>query len=157
MKLVPRKNQEVWFANPFSELESIQNEMNRMFNFSLGRYFDQDSTLLGSHWAPAIDVFDSQDSILVKAEIPGLKKDEIDVSIQDNTLIIKGEKKQENEVKEGNYCKTERYYGSFYRAVALPSSVDTEKTTANYKEGVLELTLTKKEEAKPKQIKVDVK
>lgn len=156
MALIPWKQREVW-GDPFRELEQIQHEMNRLFNFSLERRTGRDAELWEGKWSPAVDVYDSKDTIVVKADLPGMNKDEIDVSVQDDTLIIKGEKKEEKEVKEKGYIRTERFSGSFSRVIALPSGVNTAKVAATYKNGVLELTLPKKEGAKPKQIKVDVK
>jgi HSP20 family protein len=155
MKLVRRKDN----YNPFYELERLQNELSSLFDWSLGGHGfpERQFGLLETGWAPAVDVQDSKDSIIVKADIPGLSKDEINVTIQNNTLIIRGEKKQEHEEKEKGYVRTERFHGSFYRAIALSTDVDAEKTKAEYKNGTLELTLPKREEAKPKQITVDVK
>ena len=156
MTLIPHKRKN-WLSDPFSELESLQREMNKLFDFSFTRNPLGGSTLLGGQWAPAIDVYESRDDILVKADLPGLTKDEIQVSVQNSNLIIKGEKKKDLEVKEENYFKTERFYGSFYRTVQLPAQVDSDKVDAKYEDGVLSLTLPKKEEAKPKQITIDVK
>jgi len=156
MALIPYKRND-WLADPFRELEGLQREMNRLFDFSLMRSPMGDATLLGGQWAPAIDVYDSKDNILVKAELPGLTKDEIEVSVHDNNLIIKGEKKKDTEVKEEDYYKTERFYGSFYRTVLLPTAVEADKVVAKYEDGVLSLILPKKEEAKPKQITIDIK
>lgn len=156
MALIPyRKND--WLSDPFRELEMLQREMNRLFDFSLTRSPMEESTLLGGQWAPAIDVYDSKDNIMVKADLPGLTKDEIEVSVHNNNLIIKGEKKKDQEVKEENYYRTERFYGSFYRTIPLSSDVDADKVVAKYEDGVLSLTLPKKEEAKPKQITIDIK
>lgn len=156
MALVPYRKDN-WWADPFSELENLQRQMNQLFDFSLSRSPWSDTTLLGGQWAPAIDVYDSKDNLLVKADLPGLTKDEIEVSIQDNNLVLKGEKKKDTEINEENYFKTERFYGSFFRTIPLPSSVDAGKVDAKYQDGVLTLTLPKKEEAKPKQITINVK
>lgn len=142
---------------PFADLENLQREMNRLFDFSLSRPGYDDTSLLGGQWGPAIDIYDSKDNLVVKADLPGLSKDEIDVSIQENILTISGEKKRESKVKEEDYFREERFYGSFHRAITLPTEVDRTKVQANFKDGVLELTLPKKEEAKPQQIKIDVK
>lgn len=107
-------------------------------------------------WLPPIDLSETPDKITVKAEIPGLDPKEIDISIQGDTLIIKGDKKEEKEEKGKNYYRMERRYGSFSRSVDLPTSVDTSKVTAECKNGVLEITMQKKEEVKPKQISVKV-
>ena len=129
MALIPyRKND--WLSDPFRELEMLQREMNRLFDFSLTRNPSEEATLLGGQWAPAIDVYDSKDNIMVKADLPGLTKDEIEVSVHNNNLIIKGEKKKDQEVKEENYYRTERFYGSFYRTIPLSSDVDADKVVA---------------------------
>ncbi|HPN73020.1 MAG TPA: Hsp20/alpha crystallin family protein [Candidatus Omnitrophota bacterium] len=154
MQLVPWRKRDVW--QPFSELESLQSEMNKLFDLSLGRWPGRNSGLMESAWSPAVDVFDSKDNVMVKADIPGLKKEDIEISVHADTLTIKGEKKEEKETKDKNYVKTERFYGSFNRTIALPSEVDASKVKASYKEGVLEIVLPKKDEAKPKQIKVNV-
>ena len=156
MSLIPYRKQSNWL-DPFSEMENLQKQMNQLFDFSLSRNLFGDNTLLSGQWSPAIDVYDSKDNVLVKVDLPGLTKDEIEVSIQDNNLILKGEKRKDTEVKEENYYKTERFYGSFYRTVPLPSAVDQTKVESSYKDGVLTLELPKKEEAKPKQIPIDFK
>jgi HSP20 family protein len=155
MALIPYRR-ENWWSDPFFELENIQKQMNQLFDFSLSRGPGGDTTLLGGQWAPAVDVYDSKDNLLVKADLPGLTKDEIEVSIQENHLVLKGEKKKDHEIKEENYFKTERYYGSFFRTIPLPSEIDAAKVEAKYQDGVLTLTLPKKEEAKPKQITINV-
>jgi HSP20 family protein len=107
-------------------------------------------------WAPAVDIYDNKNSLVIKADLPGMTQKDIDVSVEDDVLRIKGEKKKEHEEKKDNFYRLERSYGCFERSFALPSNVDATKVKASYKEGVLELTLPKKEEAKPKQIKVDI-
>jgi HSP20 family protein len=138
------------------ELENLQNEMNRLFNFSLGQNFS-DTSLLGGPWAPAIDLYDTKDHFVAKVELPGIKKEDIEATIQDNILTIKGEKKRSLDIKEDEYIRSERFVGVFHRSVALPMAVDRDKVQAHYNNGVLELILPKKEEAKPKQIAIDVK
>ncbi|HPB67600.1 MAG TPA: Hsp20/alpha crystallin family protein [Candidatus Omnitrophota bacterium] len=156
MALIPYRR-ENWWLDPFAELENIQKQMNQIFDFSLSRGPWGDATLLGGQWSPAVDIYDSQDNFLVKADLPGLTKDEIEVSIQNNNLILKGEKKKDGEIKEEDYFRTERFYGSFCRMIPLPDEVDAGKVDAQYQDGVLTLTLPKKEEAKPKQITINVK
>ncbi len=137
-------------------ISSIQDEMNRM----LGRFFRggdlPDFVMDSGSWIPPIDLSETGDKVTVKTEIPGIDPKEIDISIQDNTLIIKGEKKAEKEEKNKNYYCMERRYGSFSRSISLPASVDVNKITAEYKNGVLEINLQKREEIKPKQISVKV-
>jgi len=156
MAMIPWRPKELWW-DPFRDLEMIQNEMNKLFDSSLVRWGDRNTGLLESAWSPAIDIYDSKDSVMVKADIPGMKKEEIDVSVYGDTLIIKGEKNQEKETKEKDFVRAERFYGSFNRAIRLPAEIDASKVNASYKNGVLELVLPKKEESKPKQLKIDVK
>ena len=151
----PSKKQD-WYSNPFSELESLQRQMNKLFDYSLYKPEYSDTSILGSQWAPAIDIYDSKDSITVKADLAGLKKEDIDVSIQENVLTIKGEKRRSSEAKEEAYLRTERFTGTFHRSITLPTEVAQEKVQASFKDGMLELTLPKKEDAKPKQIKIEV-
>jgi len=108
-------------------------------------------------WAPAIDMFEKDVKFVVKAELPGMKEEDIDVSVIGNTLTIKGERKTESEVKEDDYYYSERSYGSFSRSIEIPSNVDTQKIEANYGDGVLEIGLPKTSEAKPNKISVSAK
>jgi len=156
MAIIPFRQRDLWW-DPFRDLEVIQNEMNRLFDSSLMAWRDRGTGLLEGAWSPAVDIYDSKDNIMVKADIPGMKKEEIDVSVQDDTLVIKGEKKQEKEVKEKDFVRTERFYGTFNRSIRLPAEVDSTKVSATYKNGVLEIILPKKEEAKQKQLKIEIK
>ena len=106
--------------------------------------------------APTVDVYEEKDDIVVKAELPGMDKDNIEVNLTDHTLTIKGEKKKEEEVKEENYYRSERSYGSFLRTLELPKDVHADKVKASFKNGILEVRIPKTEEAKAKEIKVKV-
>ena len=108
-------------------------------------------------WAPPIEMFEKEDKFIVKAELPGMKREEIDVSVVGDTLTIKGERKAETEIKEEDYYCCERCYGSFFRSITVPAAVDTEKIEASFKNGVLEITLPKAPEVKPKKVEVSVK
>ncbi|GAB61040.1 MAG: Hsp20/alpha crystallin family protein [Candidatus Jettenia sp.] len=135
-------------------ISSLQNEMNRMFDrFFKGSDLSEFGMETGG-WIPPIDLSETNEKVTVKAEIPGIDPKDIDISIQENTLLIKGEKKEEKEEKNKSFYRMERRYGSFSRSIPLPPSVDSNKVTAEYKNGVLEITLQKKEEVKPKQISV---
>jgi HSP20 family protein len=133
-------------------LSSLREEVNRLFDFS---WPSRDSGLF-SGWSPALDVFDDKDSFVVKVELPGMKKEDINLSLHDGVLTISGERKVERENKEGETFRSERYFGKFQRSVTLPAAVDANKVTASYKDGVLSIDLGKAEEAKPKQIAVSV-
>ena len=154
MRLVPWRSRESGL-NLFDNLEDFQSEMNRLFDFRLSRPVK--AGISATEWMPAVDVVDEKDQIRVKADLPGFKKEEIGVSVDNGMLTIKGEKKEEKENKEKDYIRSERYYGVFHRSFTLPAGVDAPKVHASYKDGVLEITLPKKQDAKPKQIKVDVK
>ena len=108
-------------------------------------------------WAPPIEVFEKEDKYVVKAELPGMKEEDIDVSVIGDTLTVKGERKAESEVKEEDYYCCERSYGSFFRSIALPSNVDAKKIEASFEDGVLEVSLPKAAEVKPKKISVSAK
>jgi HSP20 family protein len=157
MSLIPRKQVNPIWRSPFYEMDKLHKEINRLFDFGYPGHSGSDVSLLDGVWAPAVDVVEKKDSIVVKADLPGLTKEDISVSIENNILTISGEKKLEQEHKDGDVVRSERYYGSFNRAFTLPSTVDPNKVNAKFESGVLELTLTKKEEAKPRQIRIDVK
>ena len=154
MNIIPYREGKSWF-DPLNGLDSLQSEIGNFLR-PMSKLIGEDGGIFEREWRPAIDVYDSDNALLVKADIPGLKKDEIDVSIHDGTLTIKGEKKMENEVNEENYFRSERFYGSFTRSIQLPTEVERDKVTATYKDGVLELKLPKREEAKTKRISVEV-
>ncbi|PWB80804.1 MAG: molecular chaperone [Candidatus Methylomirabilota bacterium] len=144
--------------DPFRDVMTLQERMNRLFDQALSRpRIDDEEGLTASMWSPAVDIFETVDSIVMKAELPGVSRDHIDIQVQDNTLMLKGERKFEREVKEENYLRIERSYGAFQRAFTLPTDVQQDKIKAVFKDGVLEVTMPKAEEAKPKQVKIDVK
>ena len=109
----------------------------------------------GGTWVPAIDIRETEDSYLIEADVPGLKKDDIELTVEDNVLTLKGERNHESEEKKEGYRRMERRYGSFRRSFELPAGVDTGKVKADFKDGVLSVTLPKPEEVKPKQIEVN--
>ncbi len=141
---------------PFKDLISMQDKMNRLFEDSFLRSMDGEEVVAQGTWYPVVDIYEKKDSIVLKAEIPGLDKSDFSVTVKENILTIKGEKKQENDVEEDRFHRVERTYGSFQRSFTLPKTVDQEKLEAEYKNGVLVITLSKIPEAKPKQIKVSV-
>ncbi|MGB2696509.1 MAG: Hsp20/alpha crystallin family protein [Candidatus Zixiibacteriota bacterium] len=142
---------------PFRDLVSIQDEMNRLFNDFFGRVPSRfEGDLSASEWNPSVDISETKDEIVVKAEVPGMKKDDIKINLQDNVLTLKGERKQEKEEKETNFYRMERCYGSFTRSFNLPTMVQADKIKASYKDGILNITLPKAEEVKPKQIPIEI-
>src|SRR5260370_3580243 len=140
---------------PFREFSTLQDRMTCLFREP---YSDsaRDKSLTTSSFAPAVDVYEDEHNVTVKIEVPGIDEKDIDVRIENNTLIVHGERKIEKEEKEENYRRVERQYGSFTRTFTLPNTVETENVSATYDKGVLKIKLAKKAEAKPKQIKVNV-
>lgn len=140
--------------NPFEELAGFR----RVFDEPAMRAMENAccASPEGNEWKPLVDVVDSKDGILLKVEVPGVKQEDINISIEENTLTVKGERKHESRVDEEGYSRFERSYGTFQRSVLLPPTVDADHVKATYKDGVLEIQLPKKEEARPKAIKVEV-
>lgn len=139
--------------SPFRDVLAIQNEMNRIFDDLMSRRQGESDVERGV-WAPFLDISETKDDILVKAELPGVAKEDVKLSISDNVLILKGEKKMSRELDDENYHRIERVYGSFYRSVELPSRVNSEGIEAKYENGVLEVRIPKAEEVKVKEIEI---
>lgn len=138
--------------DPFREVVALQNR----FNSLLGGLNEGDNPLTAASFVPAVDVYEDNQKVVLKLEVPGIEEKDLDVRVENHTLTVKGERKFEKEEKEENFHRIERRYGSFYRAFTLPNTVDTENVDAKYNAGVLKLELKKKPEAQPKQIKVNV-
>ena len=141
---------------PRHDLLSIRDEMNRLFDSVFTGWPEQRRGLLEGEWAPSIDIAETDNDITVTAELPGVNQDEVDIAITDDVLTLKGEKKEQTETTEKNYHRIERSYGSFQRSLSLPTGVQADKAKASSKDGVLTITVPKAEEAKPKQIKIDL-
>ncbi len=136
---------------PFRSFKPLHGDFDRLFNeFAKGP--ESESTV----WSPYVDVYETENGYILKAEIPGINREDIKLDINKNTLTLKGEKKFEEKVERDKYIRVERRYGTFSRSFTLSDKVDKENISANYKDGVLEITMPKKEEAKPKEIKVEV-
>ncbi len=139
--------------DPFREVVALQNRMNSLFG-NLNN--ETESPLTTASFVPAVNVYEDEKKVVLKLEVPGIAEKDLDVSVENNTLTVKGERKFAAEEKEENFHRIERRYGSFYRAFTLPTTVDTESIDAKYDAGVLRLELKKKPEAQPKQIKVNI-
>lgn len=137
-----------------NRLSSLREEMNRLLDGSLAA-FSGNVGLFGG-WSPTIDVYQDKDNVFVKVELPGMKKEEIDLTFQEGMLTISGERKQESQVQEGETFRSERIFGRFHRTVSMPTKVESEKIKANYKDGILTVELPKAAEAKAKQIDVKI-
>jgi HSP20 family protein len=141
--------------DPFREVAALQDRMNRVFG-DLGRRFDDDVTARGA-WVPPVDIYENdQHELVLKAELPDLKREDIDIRVENNALTLCGQKKAEQEVNEDRYHRIERTFGHFSRTFSLPPTVDTGRIAAEYKNGVLTVTLPRREDARPKQIQVQI-
>jgi len=141
---------------PWSDLLSLQDQMNQLFESSMGRSTGETS-LLGTDYIPPVDVVRERDNIIVRIDVPGVKKEDLDISMVNNRLFVRGEKKYDSESDDQNAHRLERFYGTFERAIDLPALVDSENIKAKFTDGVLEVIAPLREEAKPRQIAVDVK
>ncbi len=144
-------------ANPFRELSTLQNRINRVFGDIRFPALDADADLSTTAWAPAVNIFENEEEVSVTADLPGVRKEDVEITLENNVLTVKGTRKLENEEKRDNYHRIERAYGSFTRSFTLPNTVDGEKIFAEYHDGVLQIHLPKREESKPRQISVKVK
>jgi HSP20 family protein len=142
---------------PFRELEEMERRFGDILSWPLLPAVWRRIPTMEMGWAPAIDVFEKEEKFVVKAELPGMNEEDIDISVVGNTLTIKGERKAESKVEEDDYYYCERSYGSFSRSIDVPSNVDAKKIEANYEDGVLEVSLPKIPEVKPKKISVSAK
>jgi HSP20 family protein len=136
--------------DPFQEFVAMSNRLNRTVNDS---YTPRTEDAFGA-WTPPVDIFERQDHLVIRAEVPGVQKEDMDVRIENGVLTLHGERKQETDVKEESAHRMERVYGAFTRSFSLPTTVDAAKVTATYKDGVLEVTVPKAETAKPKCIEI---
>ncbi len=142
--------------DPFRELVTMQDRINRIFGEAHGRRPDDDVMLRGD-FVPPVDIFENEKGeIVIRAELPGIKKEDIDLRVENGTLTIRGERRRDAEVTEDKYHRVERAYGAFARSFAVPGTVDAGAVSADYKNGVLTVVLPVREEAKPRQIQVKV-
>jgi HSP20 family protein len=154
MSLIRYQDPESTAWSPFNRLTSLRDEVNRLFDISFPGYSRDTSFFSG--WSPALDVNQDKDHVYVKVELPGMRKEDINISLHEGMLTISGERKHEDEVKNGESFRSERFFGKFHRSVSLPTQVDNNNVKASYKDGLLVVTIPKAEEAKPKQIEVNV-
>jgi len=145
----------VRWTDPFREFAQLQDRINRVFTDTYGR---ADEGLMSSgNWAPPVDIYQNGDhEVVLKAELPDMTREDIEITVDNGTLTLKGEKKLSSEVKEEHFRRIERHYGTFSRSFSLPRTVDAAKVAAEYKNGVLTVRLPLREEAKPRQVKVEV-
>ena len=141
--------------NPFRELRTMQEQMNRLLDLAWNREAGEE--LKEGIWQPPVDIYEDEETVVIKAEVPDIDQKDIEVRIEDNTLTLRGERKLDQSVRKDNYHRVERYYGPFQRSFSIPPTIDQEKVKASCDRGVLTVILPKKEEKKPKQITVEVK
>ena len=139
--------------DPLRELNIMQDRMNRMFD-DAGRGWRGDDASSTTTWSPAVDIYETENEIMVHAELPGVDRKDIALNLEKNVLTLKGERRFEKETKQENYHRIERAYGSFSRSFSIPATVDEEKIRAEYKDGILRISLPKKEQVKAKQIQI---
>jgi HSP20 family protein len=139
--------------DPFRDLRTLQEEVNRLFSTNLTRAFDDEGIGRGA-WAPSVDIYENKDQIVLEAELPGMKQEDFDLSVENNVITLRGERKFEKVDETDNYHRVERSYGSFTRSFTLPQTVSAEGATAEYSNGVLRVTLPKREETKARRIEV---
>jgi HSP20 family protein len=149
MKLMRFEQPNLWNVSPWDRLTTLRDEFNRLFEAPFGAT----SELLNG-WGPAVDLYEDTDNLVVRVELPGMNRDQIEVSLHEGNLLIAGERKHEEQ--EGELSRSERFFGRFQRTISLPKAVDAGRVTAAYKDGILTITLPKTEEAKPKQIDVKI-
>jgi HSP20 family protein len=139
--------------DPFRDLRTLQEEVNRLFSTNMTRAFDDEGIGRGA-WAPSVDIYENKDQIVLEAELPGMKQEDFDLSIENNVITLRGERKFEKTDENDNYHRVERSYGAFTRSFTLPHTVSAEGATAEYNNGVLRVTLPKREETKARRIQV---
>jgi len=154
MALIRYHRPELW--NPFRQLSTLREEIDRLFENPLAAFEDGTQPFM-SGWMPAVDLYEDKDNFVLRAEVPGMKKEELQISLHEGVLTLSGERKQEEKHENADVYRSERFFGRFHRTISLPATVNPEKVTANYKDGILTVLLPKSEEAKPKQIPVSVK
>jgi HSP20 family protein len=137
--------------DPFRNLSGLQEQVNRLFDSSFRGQTDESAL---TAWAPSVDIYETENELVLKADLPDVAEKDIDIHVENNMLTVRGERKFEEKVKEENYLRVERAYGSFSRSFSLPNSVDTEAIKAEYKNGVLTVVMPKRAESKPKQVKI---
>ena len=139
--------------DPFRDLMTLREKMNRLFEDAFAARGEEKELVSGT-WTPSVDIYETENSLILTAEVPGLDEKDVEIKIEDNTLTLQGERKFEKETKEENYHRIERSYGSFYRSFTLPNYIDHDKITAEHESGILKITMPKKPELKPRKVKI---
>jgi len=140
--------------NPVRDFSVLQNQMNRLFEDAMGTWLGESNGRGSTGWVPLADIYENENDLIVRAELPGVDPKVVDVRVENNVLTIRGERPFEQKVEQESYHRLERSYGTFSRSFALPTTIDADKIHAEYRDGVLNLTLPKSEKAKPKRIQI---
>ena len=144
------------FRSPLADVAILQNRLNSIFN-DFARPDEAQETLTAANFIPAVDIYEDDQKLVLKLEVPGVKQEDLDVRLENQTLTVTGERKFESEEKQENFHRIERRFGTFARSFTLPVTVDTSSVSAKYEHGVLAIQLAKKEAAKPKQVKIEIR
>jgi HSP20 family protein len=139
--------------DPFRDLRTLQDEVNRLFSSNFSRSFGEEGFARGA-WAPSVDIYENKDQIVLEAELPGMNREDFELTVENNVLTLRGERRFEKKEESDNYHRVERAYGSFSRSFTLPQTVSSENATAEYKNGVLRVVLQKREEVKARRIEI---
>jgi len=139
--------------DPFRDIRTLQDEVNRLFSTNMGRFFNDEGIARGA-WSPNVDIFENKDQIVIEAELPGMNREDFDLSVENNVLTLHGERRFEKKEETDNYHRVERSYGSFSRSFTLPQTVSAEGANAEFRNGVLRVTLPKREEVKARKIQI---
>ncbi|MDH7492929.1 MAG: Hsp20/alpha crystallin family protein [Candidatus Saccharicenans sp.] len=140
--------------DPFRDIMVLRDRMNRLFEDLVSSPKFEDTDIIQSTWSPAVDIYETENELVLSAELPGVEEKDVEIKVEDNTLSLKGERKFEKETREENYHRIERAYGSFYRSFSLPNYVDQDKISAEYENGLLKIHMPKKPEVKPRKVKI---
>jgi len=140
--------------DPFRDIMVLRDRMNRLFEDLVSSPKFEESDIIQSTWSPAVDIYETENELVLTAELPGVEEKDVEIKVEDNTLSLRGERKFEKETREENYHRIERAYGSFYRSFSLPNYVDQEKISAEYENGLLKVHMPKKAEVKPRKVKI---
>jgi HSP20 family protein len=153
MKLARYQRPDIWSWSPLDQLSSLRDEINRLFEVPA----NGNASGVFNTWAPALDLYENKDTLLLKSELPGMKREDIDISVHENTITISGERHNEKKYEGSETSRSERFFGRFQRTLTLPKKVDSAGIKAIYRDGILTVTLPKAPEAKPRQIEVSAK
>ncbi|MCX8161004.1 MAG: Hsp20/alpha crystallin family protein [Candidatus Saccharicenans sp.] len=140
--------------DPFRDIMVLRDRMNRLFEDLVSSPKFEESDIIQSTWSPAVDIYETENELVLTAELPGVDEKDVEIKVEDNTLSLRGERKFEKETREENYHRIERAYGSFFRSFSLPNYVDQEKISAEYENGLLKIHMPKKAEVKPRKVKI---